>query len=298
MVLEGDEYLSSPIDRRPKFHLYKPHIALLSGIAWDHINVFPTFDIYLEQFREFIRIIEKDGTLIYCTSDAELKHLCEEQPRNDLKLLPYSLPPYEINQGKTIIGHNGKNYPLQVFGQHNLLNLEGARNICNRVGIDDETFYEAIMSFKGASNRLELLSKSETSIAFKDFAHAPSKLKATTLAVREQYPRRKLIALMELHTYSSLSKEFLEQYNDSMRDADVAIVYYNPHALALKRLPDISPLQIKNAFGGENLTVINDANELKQLLLSNKSEETAFLFMSSGNFGGLNLQQLAQELTH
>lgn len=298
MVLEGDEYLSSPIDRRPKFHLYKPHIALLSGIAWDHINVFPTFDIYLEQFREFIRIIEKDGKLIYCSDDGELKRLCQEHTRHDLKLLPYSLPEYQISKGKTIIINKGISYPLQVFGQHNLLNMAGARNICNQIGIDDETFYEAILSFKGASNRLELLSESETSIAFKDFAHAPSKLKATTQAVREQFPQRKLIALMELHTYSSLSKEFLQHYKDSMHDADVAIVYYNPHALQLKRLPDISPQQIKNAFGGENITVMNDAEELKQLLLSNKSGETAFLFMSSGNFGGLNLKQLAEELTH
>lgn len=296
MILEGDEYLSSPIDKRPKFHLYKPHIALLSGIAWDHINVFPTFDIYLDQFRAFIKVIEQNGKLIFCENDPVLKELCEKQDRTDILLYPYGLPEYEIKKGKTILIDKGIPYPLQIFGRHNLLNLSGALNVCRHVGISDQMFMEAIVSFKGASNRLEWLAESDQTVVFKDFAHAPSKLKATTQALKEQYPNRKVIALMELHTYSSLSHSFLKEYKDSMRDADLAIVYFNPHALALKRLPDISPEQIAQAFGGKNIVVINDAALLKSTIIENKRPETAFVFMSSGNFGGLDLKEMAKEL--
>ncbi len=296
MVLEGDEYLSSPIDKRPKFHLYKPHIALLTGIAWDHINVFPTFDIYKEQFRTFIKVIEENGKLIFCENDPVLKELCEEEDRKDILLYPYGLPDYEIIKGKTNLIDNGIPYPLQIFGQHNLLNLSGALNVCRHAGISDRMFMEAIVSFKGASNRLEWLAESDSTVVFKDFAHAPSKLKATTQAVKEQYPQRKVIALMELHTYSSLSNAFLNEYRDSMRDADLAIVYFNPHALELKRLPDISPEQIARAFGGNNLIVINDAALVKKKILENKMPDTAFIFMSSGNFGGLEIKEIAEEL--
>lgn len=297
IILEGDEYLSSPIDRRPKFHLYKPHIALLSGIAWDHINVFPTFENYLEQFRIFIDKIKPNGKLIYCKEDIVLKELCEGKTQEDILLYPYTYPQHEIKNGITVIHQNELTYPLKVFGKHNLLNISGAMAVCNQLGVTDTMFMEGITSFQGASNRLQLLSSSEDTVVFKDFAHAPSKLKATTRAVKEQFPERKLIAVMELHTYSSLSKDFLVQYKDSMQDADNAIVYYNPHALELKRLPYVDPRDIKDAFGGDNLEVIIDANKLQKKIMSHKQANAAFLFMSSGDFGQLDLEKTAQQLT-
>jgi len=297
IVLEGDEYLSSPLDRRPKFHLYKPHIALLSGIAWDHINVFPTFEFYIEQFRDFIKIIEKDGKLIYCAEDKELAALCNEEIRPDVCRYPYKTPDYKILNGRTSIEKEGVQYPLMVFGEHNLQNIAGALEVCRQVGVTESMFLDAIISFKGASNRLQIMAQSESKIVFKDFAHAPSKLKATTQAVKKQFPERKLIAVMELHTYSSLNQNFLLQYKNTMALADKAFVYFNPHALEIKKLPDISAEDIARSFGGTNLEVINSAALLKEKILDQKSDESTYLFMSSGNFGNLDLEGLAKLLT-
>lgn len=297
IVLEGDEYLSSPLDKRPKFHLYKPHIALLSGIAWDHINVFPTFDFYIEQFRNFIKVIEQDGKLIYCAEDKELSNLCSEDIRPDVCRYPYNTPVHEIINGVTSIEKEGVMYPLSVFGEHNLQNIAGALEVCRQVGVTDNMFLAAIVSFKGASNRLQVLAQSENSIVYKDFAHAPSKLKATTQAVKKQFPERKLIAVMELHTYSSLNQNFLSQYKNTMSLADKAFVYYNPHALALKKLPDISAEEIAVSFGGNNLEVINNAELLQAKILEQKSPGSTYLFMSSGNFGNLDIDGLAKELS-
>jgi UDP-N-acetylmuramate: L-alanyl-gamma-D-glutamyl-meso-diaminopimelate ligase len=297
IVLEGDEYLSSPIDKRPKFHLYKPHIALLSGIAWDHINVFPTFENYLDQFIRFIDLIEPDGKLIYSTDDKVLDHICKSTAREDICLYPYSLPEYEISNGKTFLKINSHLFPLQIFGKHNLQNISGALNVCRQIGISDNMFMEAMTSFQGASNRLQLLSQSGENLIFKDFAHAPSKLKATTQAVKEQFPDRTLVACMELHTYSSLSKDFLEEYKDSMSSADHAIVFFDPHALSLKRLPAIDPEEVRKAFGGNNLVVINDPIQLEKTILDLNGEKCVFLFMSSGNFGKINISELALKLT-
>jgi UDP-N-acetylmuramate: L-alanyl-gamma-D-glutamyl-meso-diaminopimelate ligase len=297
IVLEGDEYLSSAMDRRPKFHLYKPHIALLSGIAWDHINVFPTFDFYLEQFRNFIKVIEKDGKLIYCAEDKELSKLCNEEVRADICRYPYHTPPHEINNGITSLEKDGVIYPLKVFGEHNLQNIAGAMEVCRQVGVTDNMFLAAIANFKGASNRLQLLAQSDSNIVFKDFAHAPSKLKATTQAVKKQFPERKLIAIMELHTYSSLNQSFLSQYKNTMALADIAFVYFNPHALALKKLPDISIQEIMDSFGGNNLEVINSVELLQDKILEQKRPGSTYIFMSSGSFGNLNLNWLAEELT-
>lgn len=297
IVLEGDEYLSSPLDKRPKFHLYKPHIALISGIAWDHINVFPTFDNYKEQFREFIRITEKDGKLIYCAEDDELVALCTEEIRPDICRYPYKTPAYEIINGKTSIKKNGAAYPLSVFGEHNLQNIAGALEVCRQVGITNNMFLDAIVSFRGASNRLQIMAQSENKIVFKDFAHAPSKLKATTQAVKKQFPERRLIAIMELHTYSSLNKTFLKQYKSTMELADKAFVYYNSHALELKKLPDISKEEIARSFGGNNLEVINNAELLEEKILGLKADNSTYLFMSSGNFGNLDLEGLAKQLS-
>ena len=255
MILEGDEYLTSPIDRRPKFHLYKPDIALLSGIAWDHINVFPTFENYVAQFKAFINLISPEGTLIYCKDDDELKKICPVS-RPDIKKMPYSLPPFKVESGVSKIKFQDKEIPLQVFGRHNLLNLNGARLVCNILGISDEQFYTSIQSFKGASKRLERIAGNDETTIFKDFAHSPSKLRATLNAVKEQYPDKQLVACMELHTFSSLSKDFLSHYQGCMDAADRAIVYFNPHAIQLKKLPQLTTNQVREGFANNNLEVL------------------------------------------
>ncbi len=293
MVLEGDEYLSSPIDRRPKFHLYKPNIALLSGIAWDHINVFPTYEIYVEQFEIFLTEITNGGAIIYNEEDAEVKRVVEASD-SLIKKYPYRTPNYEVVDGVTFLDTPEGSMPIEVFGKHNLNNLEGARWICQLMGIDASDFYEAIATFKGASKRLEKIAESETTIAFKDFAHSPSKVKATTEAVKGQYPDRKLIACLELHTYSSLNPEFLSEYKGALDAADVAIVFYSPHAVMIKDLAEIKESQITEAFQREDLMVFTNPADFKTYLYTQKFDRTALLLMSSGDYGGLDLEELKQ----
>ena len=307
-VIEGDEYLSSPIDRRPKFHLYKPDIAILSGIAWDHINVFPTFDNYVEQFRIFVNLISENGVLVYCEDDAEVKKVAEETT-NKIKKIPYSVPKHKIENGIThlvvtssvVEKQNNSvsttldmtSVPLMIFGNHNLMNLNGARLVCNQINVTDEMFCEAIQTFKGASNRLELLFKNEHTTIFRDFAHSPSKLKATTAAVKEQYPNRKLIACMELHTFSSLNENFLAEYKGAMDKADIAIVYYNPHTIEHKKLKPITTEQVKNAFARNDLQVFTNSHELMNTLKTFGFHDTNLLLMSSGNYDGVDVKNIA-----
>jgi len=297
MIFEGDEYLTSPIDPRPKFHLYKADIALLSGIAWDHINVFPTFENYIEQFVLFINQSSKSGTLIYCAEDETLQKICP-QSRNDINLLAYVIPDYRIYEGITTIKYGDIDFPLQVFGKHNLMNLNGARLVCSQLGIDDLSFYQAISTFKGASKRLERIAGNENTIIFKDFAHAPSKVKATLHAVKEQFPDRKITACLELHTYSSLSKGFLEQYKSVLDEADHAIVYFSHHAIQLKRLPPITPEDIKTGFANPGLEVYTDSRFLLEHLIQQDWTQSVLLMMSSGNFDGIDITELAQKIIH
>ena len=355
MVIEGDEYLTSPIDRRPKFHLYKPNVAIITGIEWDHINVFPTFDIYRDQFSKFIDLIEPfahssvsprraasspnfaplrsqavspsepgrgeqqvSGVLIYCDEDKEVHRVAVENKRTDIEKLPYVCPEHRVDNGVTYIG----NTALKIFGHHNLLNLTAARLACRQVGVTDEQFDEAISTFEGASKRLELVKKSDTCAVYKDFAHAPSKLRATIHAMREQYPGRKLVACMELHTFSSLTQEFLQQYNHTMDEADVRYVYYSQHALQLKKLPDLHPDEVKAAFEGDAgkmpavhpVEVFTDSKKLVECVIAlmrnsvsadapatdaiTQSHNNAInlLMMSSGNFDGIDFAQLADEI--
>lgn len=295
-IIEGDEYLSSPIDRRPKFHLYHPTIALLSGIAWDHINVFPTFDLYLEQFKIFIDLITENGTLVY-TDDDQHVHNLAKAARKDIKKLPYAIPPHVNEHGITYLLDNNEKIKLSVFGNHNLMNMNGARLVCNELGINNQQFYKAIQSFEGAAKRLELVFETPYSVFYKDFAHSPSKLKATTAAVKQQFPDRKLIACMELHTFSSLNETFLLEYKDAMKTADEAIVYFNPHTIAHKKLKEITEEQILHAFGaGENLRVFTDSSLLKAHLLNSAIKDTNLLMMSSGTFDGIDFNTLAKEL--
>ncbi len=287
MILEGDEYLTSPIDRRPKFHLYQPDIALLSGIAWDHINVFPTFDNYVNQFRVFIDRITPGGMLIWCKEDEELVKICKA--RKDITSISYSFPEYKIDNGITNILSEGRSYPLKIFGNHNLLNLEGARLVCEQLGVNKNRFYRSIQTFGGASRRLEKISENASSTVFRDFAHSPSKVKATINAVKGQFPERKLVACLELHTFSSLSHEFLSHYRNTMDEADTAIVYFNPHAIALKKLPPITHEEIVLGFGKPGLEVFSDSGLLQKRLKSEDWQNKNLLLMSSGNFDGVDL---------
>jgi UDP-N-acetylmuramate: L-alanyl-gamma-D-glutamyl-meso-diaminopimelate ligase len=295
MVLEGDEYLSSAIDRRPKFHLYKPDIALLSGIAWDHINVFPTFENYVEQFRIFVRQIPASGALIYCQEDEWVRSVSNDAVEG-VKKLGYGIPANEIRDGITYLKTEIGEVPLQIFGDHNLMNLTGARLVCNQVGITDAEFYNAISSFKGAARRLEKIAESPKLIVFKDFAHSPSKLKATTEAVKAQYANRRVIACMELHTFSSLNSDFLAEYANSMNNPDVALVYYNPHTIAHKKLAPITPDQVKEAFGRKDLIVMNESSDVVNYLRDQVYDKAVLLLMSSGNFDGIDLNSFAKEL--
>ena len=291
-IFEGDEYLASALDRRPKFHLYKPHISLISGIEWDHMNVFPEEKDYLEQFRIFIEKTEVGGSLIYCTEDELLKKLVSTSGRI-LDYIPYREHPSEIEGGRTFLLDNGNRHPVSIFGRHNMQNISGAMTVCELLGIDRDGFYRAIASFTGARRRMQLLAESGETAVYLDFAHAPSKVKATTLALKEQYPGRSLTAVLELHTFSSLNALFLPRYRGSMDPADHAMVYFNPQTLVHKKLPEIHPGQIRSAFNKKSMKVYSDAGKLVEDLLSCGWEKSNLLIMTSGNFDGQDLEGIA-----
>jgi UDP-N-acetylmuramate: L-alanyl-gamma-D-glutamyl-meso-diaminopimelate ligase len=293
IIIEGDEYLASPIDRRPKFHLYKANVAVISGIAWDHINVFPTFENYVEQFDIFINTIQPGGRLIYCELDAEVKKLVE-QSSSGVEKVPYQIPAHVVQHGVTTLLPD--HTELNVFGDHNLMNLSAARHVCASLHIPEEAFNTAIASFKGAAKRLELIGHTEKSNVYKDFAHSPSKLKATIAAVKSQFPDRTLVACIELHTFSSLNKEFLAQYEDTMSVADHAIVYIDNQTFEHKKITPFTENDVQTAFKDENLIFFNDKHDLENYLLSRNFTNTNLLLMSSGNFSGLDLIKLAREL--
>ena len=291
IVLEGDEYLSSPMDLRPKFHLYQPNIALLSGIAWDHINVFPTFENYVEQFRIFTNQITKGGILVYNEEDVTVKQVAEET-ENQIRRIPYLTPEYSVENGVTLLETPDGPMPIEVFGAHNLNNLAGAKWICQNMGIDEADFYEAIATFKGASKRLEKIAEGNGKVAYKDFAHSPSKVAATTKAVKNQYPDRKLIACLELHTYSSLNAEFLKEYEGALESADVTVVFYSPDAVKIKQLEEVTYDQIAQSFKRDDLIIYTNPTEFKDFLFAQNFDNSALLLMSSGNYGGLNFDEV------
>ena len=294
MVIEGDEYLTSPIDRRPKFHLYQPTIGIISGIAWDHVNVFPTFDIYVKQFEIFANMIPAEGRFIYCDADETLRNMAEKI--TNTKKQPYGVHPYHIRDSVTYLDTPFGEVPLQIFGKHNLMNLNAARYACLAYGVPEEQFYQAISTFKGASKRLELVVRKDSFVMYKDFAHSPSKLKATVSAVREQYPNHHLIACMELHTFSSLTEQFLAEYAGAMNEADEAIVYFSHEAIRHKRLPDLTEEMVLNAFARPDLVVMTDSQKLQDKLLKIPRVNTVLLMMSSGDFNGINLNNLGEKI--
>lgn len=291
IVLEGDEYLTSPIDLRPKFHLYNPNIALISGIAWDHINVFPTYENYVEQFEIFIQKITNGGILIYNENDPEVKHV-SEKAENPIRKIPYFTPEYVVENGVTLLETPEGPMPIEVFGAHNLNNLAGAKWVCQCMGVDEAEFYEAIATFKGASKRLEKIAESTNKVAYKDFAHSPSKVSATTKAVKAQYPDRKLVACLELHTYSSLNAEFLKQYEGALDAADVAVVFYSPDAVKIKKLEEVTYDQIAQSFKRDDLVIYTNPSDFKNYLFSQNLDNSALLLMSSGNYGGLDFDEV------
>ncbi len=295
IVIEGDEYLSSPIDRRPKFHLYKATIGLISGIAWDHINVFPTFDIYLQQFALFIDTIQAKGKLIYCEQDQVLKEMVETHP-TAIEKIAYRLPAHKISNGITSLIYQNQEYPLQVFGDHNLLNLEAAKTICLQLQLAPEVFYKAISSFKGAAKRLELIGSNHKTNVYKDFAHSPSKLSATIKAVKDQFPNRKLVACIELHTFSSLNKAFLNEYQGTMDAADEAIVFIDQHTFLQKTLEPYPAQEVKDAFKRKDILFFDQAEALFNHLKQLNYKDTNLLLMSSGTFASTDLSKFAETI--
>lgn len=291
IILEGDEYLSSPIDRRPKFHLYKPNIALLSGIAWDHINVFPTFENYIDQFRIFTDSMIPGGSMVYNEGDAIVKEVVESSV-NQIKKYPYQIPSHFIENGITYLETKEGDLPLEIFGNHNLENLAGAKWICQHMGVDEDDFYEAIANFKGASKRMEKIAENNTTVIFKDFAHSPSKVLASTNAVKKQYTERTVMACLELHTYSSLNAAFLAEYKGALNAADTAVVFYAPEAVKLKQLEAVTAVQIAKAFEREDLIIYTNPKEFQDFLFRQNLENTALVLMSSGNYGGLDFEAL------
>ena len=296
MVLEGDEYLSSPIDRRPKFHLYRPNIALLSGIAWDHINVFPTYDNYVEQFRIFVDGIVKGGSITYNSEDDEVKKVVEAS-ENTIRKFPYTIPDYKVVDGQTLLDTPEGPMPMAIFGQHNLNNIAGAKWICQHMGVDEDDFYEAIATFSGASKRLEKIAETKSTVVYKDFAHSPSKVSATTKAVKEQYPDRKVIACLELHTYSSFNSDFLKLYKGALNAADEAVVFFLPESVKIKKLKEVTPEQISEAFERPDLRIFTEAGEFKDFVFGQDYDNSVLLLMSSGNYGGLDLAEVSNLVT-
>ncbi len=293
VILEGDEYLSSPIDLRPKFLWYHPHITVISGIAWDHMNKFPDKQDYIDQFAKYIDTIEENGILIYNQEDRILKELVASSNKN-IQKIPYQTPDYQKEGNRFYINHSGKKTELQILGAHNMQNMEAARKVCQALGVNDDDFYKAMQSFKGADKRLEKIYETDDRVIFKDFAHAPSKVQASVNAVKESYPDKKVVAVLELHTYSSLNQKFLPEYKDKLQAADEAVVFYSPHAVALKRLEPIPPELIVKEFNRPDLKVFTDPKKLHQYLYEKDLKNTALLLMSSGNYGGLQIDKLGK----
>ncbi len=287
-IFEGDEYLTSPLDPRPKFHLYKPHLALVTGVAWDHVNVFPTWDFYKKQFEIFAGMIEEGGSFIYFDGDEVLRDISSKL-REDIEAVPYNCVKAEISEGQTYIIEEGRTM-IPFFGKHNLQNMAGAWEVCKRLNISKLDFLSAIQSFTGAGKRLEKIYSDDSKIVFRDFAHAPSKVRATVQAVKEQYPDKKLYACLELHTFSSLNKEFLPQYSGAMDKADEAVVFFNPDVVKHKKLPEITSADIMQSFNREDLKVYSDAKDLQSWVSGVNTKEGIVLMMSSGNFGGVEIK--------
>jgi UDP-N-acetylmuramate: L-alanyl-gamma-D-glutamyl-meso-diaminopimelate ligase len=295
IILEGDEYLASPINRESKFMFYKPHVALITGVAWDHVNVFPDYDEYVKQFEKFAYSVEQWGFLTWFEEDEELKKIFNAYDAK-VRTRPYGTHPHTIKGNTTVLKTAAGEVALKVFGEHNLQNISGAKNVCNELGVSDENFYRAISSFEGAANRLQFIGRNESTVIYKDFAHSPSKLKATVNAMKRQFKEETLVAVMELHTFSSLNKDFLEQYSDSMTEADIPVVFYDKETFEQKKMPALEQSFVKNAFNDKRLNIFTDRNSLEAFLLKQEWKNTNLLLMTSGNYAGMNIDELAKKI--
>jgi UDP-N-acetylmuramate: L-alanyl-gamma-D-glutamyl-meso-diaminopimelate ligase len=293
IIIEGDEYLTSPLDPTPKFFHYHHDTLLMSGIAWDHFNVFPTFESYSSQFEKLVEMTPKEGIFIYCEKDPLVKSI-GENCRRDINKVPYQTHPHDVADGITYLATTNGAVQINIFGDHNLQNISGALEVCRSLGVSDDQFYEALALFRGAAKRQEILAKSDTSILFRDFAHAPSKLKATVNAVKNQFPNRRLIAIQELHTYSSLNQDFVHNYLNTFDEADIAAVYLNPKAVALKKLELMDEDTLRTGFGRQDLLVFTDIQLLQKFLEKQNYNQTNLLLMSSGNYDDMDLSLLKQ----
>jgi UDP-N-acetylmuramate: L-alanyl-gamma-D-glutamyl-meso-diaminopimelate ligase len=290
IVLEGDEYPASVVEKRPKIFFYHPHVSVLSGIAWDHINVFPTYENYCSQFEHYLENMEKGAKLYYNAEDPEVVRIVKKSAKN-LDTVPYKMPSFRYVNGEAFVDTGAGEIKVAVFGRHNLLNMQAAVAVCETLGISTRVAYDAIANFTGAAKRLEKILEEENLVAYRDFAHAPSKLKATLDAVREAYPDHKLIACFELHTYSSLNEEFLNEYAHSMDSSDDALVYFSHHALSLKGLPELKNEVVQRHFERQDLEVIDNKRGMEdkvRSLLYNRQKPTCLLLMSSGTFDGID----------
>lgn len=297
IIIEGDEYLASAVDQRPKFHLYKPHIALISGVAWDHVNAFPTFENYVEQFRLFIETIEPKGTLVYNKEDKTLQELVLED-KSKINKHGYRTPEYTINKGITYMHTHVGEVPLQVFGRHNLSNIAAAFTVCEWLGVERDEFYTAIRKFKGATRRLEYVASDNDSVVYQDFAHTPAKLRASIHALKEQFPDKALVAIIELHTYSSLNEAYLNEYRDTMQEAEYPAVFINREALKQRNAETITETTLKQAFNQPDLVYLDGIDRMKDYLADLSSTGKNLLFMSSGNYGGINLVNFADKFLY
>ncbi len=296
IIIEGDEYTTSPLDPTPKFLHYQHHIGLISGIAWDHFNVYPTIDDYVKQFELFADASSKAGTLVFCEEDNLASMIISQKDRADVTNLPYRAHDHVVREGKTSLRLPDGELPLEVFGNHNMQNLSGALTLLKRLGVTEDQFYQAIFTFKGAAKRMEIIGENADSTIYLDFAHAPSKLKATNSAIKDQFPNRTLVSCVELHTYSSLNKDFIEQYENTFNHTDEALVYINPAAAERKGLESLTVEDLRSAFKRDDIILFNDQTNLFNHLTSHNWKDKNLAFMSSGNFGGLDFEALKTEI--
>ncbi len=294
-VYEGDEYFSSPLDKKSKFLHYHPHILVLTGISWDHMNVFPTFNEYVRVFENLLFSLSKESILFYDQEDEHIKNIILNK-QCVAKMIPYNYHPFEIVENKTFLLFDGHKIPIQIFGKHNLSNLSVAKQVCLSLGITEDQFYQQISTFSGAAKRLELVINNENSFIYRDFAHAPSKVMATVQAVKSQYPNKKIIACLELHTYSSLNADFLPQYKNTLSEADYSFVFFDKRVLQNKKLSDLSAEYVKKCFNNQNVNVFNDRQKMEEAIISLKSKNCVYVFMSSGDFNGMEIKKLSQNL--
>lgn len=295
IVIEGDEYLCSALDPTPKFLRYQHHIGLISGVAWDHANVFPTEEAYLKEFDKFADQTPKSGILIFCDTDPMVSVVGNKQ-REDVISVPYKAHPHAVENGQEFLTNGKERIPIKIFGNHNLQNITGAKELLKKIGISSEQFYKAIQTFEGAAGRLEKVKETSSTVVFKDYAHAPSKVKASVRAVKELYPNREVVPCLELHTFSSLNKAYLPQYKDSLKGLNNAIVFFNPQKVKAKNLEPLTEADIKNAFGNNSLKVFDDAQKLEEYLKTQNWANKNLLMMSSGNFAGADVKTLADKI--